>query len=966
MRTSEQLILGLVAHVDAGKTTLAESILYLTGQVRKLGRVDDRDTFLDTHRLERQRGITIFSKQAQAALPDGRSVTLLDTPGHADLSAETERTFQALDAAVLVISASEGVQAQTVTLWKLLGRYRVPTVLFVNKMDLPGTSRERLLSELRSRLSDAIVGFPLTEDAEALETAALCSETLMEEYLETGTVSLEAISEAAAKRRLCPCYFGSARKLTGVTELLQGIAAYFPAKEYPEEFGARAIKIVREADGSRLTYLKVTGGTLPVKTLLDGEKVDQIRLYSGSSYRLLQEAPAGTVCAVTGPHRSFCGQGFGAEGEGMQPSLVPVLSSRIVFPSRVPARTMYEQLLRLTEELPELSVRRQEETGELLVQTMGEVQLEILQSLIRERFGVEVTFGEGAIVYRETVSEPTYGVGHFEPLRHYAEVHLRIDPGERGSGVRVQSLCSEDVLAKNWQRLILTHLQERVHAGVLIGAPLTDVVISLIAGRAHPKHTEGGDFRQATYRAVRNALRRGSCRVLEPVYEYRLELPTEAVGRAMTDLQQRNGTICGPEAAGEGRSVLWGRAPVAELRSYAAQVREYTRGTGLLSLQVAGYEPCQKEAQVISEAGYDPEQDEADPTGSVFCAHGAGYFVPWDEVARHAHVESPATKGERRQEESASERRGAGSGELTISQEEIEEIFLRTYGNRATDKNPWNRPKTCEYGAEPDAGSGKLSDGNGRASVGCGKSSFEGGKSSVGCGELSFESGKSSAGGEKPSAGGGKLSAEDEKSSAGGGKLSAGRGKPPAEREQYLLVDGYNIVFAWEELALLAADNLDAARGRLLDILCNYQGYLGYPVIVVFDAYKVKGNPGEVTRYQNLYVVYTKEAETADQYIEKTVHRIGKKYRVTVATSDALEQLIIWGQGAVRQSARELWEAVRTTHESRMEQHRAEQPRSRYLPFEALGALERTEEAAEQAAGAPENGGETYDLQTGK
>lgn len=903
MRTSEQLILGLVAHVDAGKTTLAESILYLTGQVRRLGRVDDRDTFLDTHRLERQRGITIFSKQAQAALPDGRSVTLLDTPGHADLSAETERTFQALDAAVLVISASEGVQAQTVTLWKLLGRYRVPTVLFVNKMDLPGTSRERLLSELRSRLSDAIVGFPLTVDAEALETAALCSETLMEEYLENGTVSAEAISEAAAKRRLCPCYFGSARKLTGVTELLQGIAAYFPAKEYPEEFGARAIKIVREADGSRLTYLKVTGGTLPVKTLLDGEKVDQIRLYSGSSYRLLQEAPAGTVCAVTGPHRSFCGQGFGAEGEGMQPSLVPVLSSRIVFPSRVPARTMYEQLLRLTEELPELSVRRQEETGELLVQTMGEVQLEILQSLIRERFGVEVTFGEGAIVYRETVSEPTYGVGHFEPLRHYAEVHLRIDPGERGSGVRVQSLCREDVLAKNWQRLILTHLQERVHAGVLIGAPLTDVVISLIAGRAHPKHTEGGDFRQATYRAVRNALRRGSCRVLEPVYEYRLELPTEAVGRAMTDLQQRNGTICGPEAVGEGRSVLWGRVPVVELRSYAAQVREYTRGTGLLSLQVAGYEPCQKEAQVISEAGYDPEQDEADPTGSVFCAHGAGYFVPWDEVARHAHVESPATKGERRQEEGVSERRDAGSGELTISQEEIEEIFLRTYGNRATDKNPWNRPKTREYGAKPDAGSGKL---------------------------------------------------------------SAGRGKPPAEREQYLLVDGYNIVFAWEELALLAAENLDAARGRLLDILCNYQGYLGYPVIVVFDAYKVKGNPGEVTRHQNLYVVYTKEAETADQYIEKTVHRIGKKYRVTVATSDALEQLIIWGQGAVRQSARELWEAVRTTHESRMEQHRAEQPCSRYLPFEALGALERTEEAAERASGAPENGGETYDLQTGK
>lgn len=900
MRSAERMILGLVAHVDAGKTTLAESILYLTGQVRRLGRVDLRDTFLDTHRLERQRGITIFSKQAQAVLPDGRSVTLLDTPGHADLSAETERMFQALDAAVLVISASEGVQAQTVTLWKLLARYRIPTVLFVNKMDLPGTSRERMLSELRSRLSDNIVGFPLTEDEETLETAALCSEALTEEYLEKGSLSAAAVAEAAAKRRLCPCYFGSARKLTGVTELLQGLAAYFPPKEYPEEFGARAIKIVREADGSRLTYLKVTGGTLPVKTLLAGEKVDQIRLYSGASYEPLQEATAGTVCAVTGLRNSFCGQGFGAEGEGMQPSLVPVLSSRIFFPEHVPARTMYEQLLRLTEELPELSVRRQEETGELLVQTMGEVQLEILQSLIGERFGVEVTFGESTIVYRETVNEPTYGVGHFEPLRHYAEVHLRIDPGERGSGVRVQSLCSEDVLAKNWQRLILTHLQERVHAGVLLGAPLTDAVISLIAGRAHPKHTEGGDFRQATYRAVRNALRRGSCRVLEPVYEYRLELPTEAVGRAMTDLQQRNGTVQGPEAAGDGRSVLWGRAPVSEMRTYAAQVREYTRGTGLLSLQAAGYEPCHREAQVIAEAGYDPELDEADPTGSVFCAHGAGYFVPWDEVARYAHVESPATKGERRREERAAERRSAESGELTISQEEIEEIFLRTYGNRATDKNPWNRPKTREYGTE--AGEGNPS------------------------------AAKETDGGKEHREQGGKGSA----------------GKPG--REQYLLVDGYNIVFAWEELARLAADSLDAARGRLLDILCNYQGYLGYPVIVVFDAYKVKGNPGEVTRYQNLHVVYTKEAETADQYIEKTVHRIGKTYRVTVATSDALEQLIIWGQGAVRQSARELWEAVRATHESRMEQHRAGQTRSRYLPFEALGELEQ--------ADLPGNGGE--------
>lgn len=909
MRKAEQLVLGLVAHVDAGKTTLAESILYLNGQVRKLGRVDSGDTFLDNHRLERERGITIFSKQAQSVLPDGRSVTLLDTPGHADFSAETERMFQALDAAVLVISGSEGVQAQTVTLWKLLARYRIPVFLFVNKMDLPGTSREPLLSELRNRLSDTVVGFPLKEETEALETAAVCSERLMEEYLAQGSLSAEAVSEAVAERRLCPCYFGSARQLTGVTELLRGLAAYVPVKEYPEDFGARVIKIVREPDGSRLTYLKVTGGTLPVKTLLGGEKVNQIRLYSGTSYQLLQEAAAGTVCAVTGLQKSVCGQGFGTEGEGLQPSLVPVLSSRIFFPAQIPGPTMYQYLVRLTEELPELSVRQQEETGEILVQMMGEVQLEILQSLIRERYGVEVTFGNSTIVYRETVSEPTVGIGHFEPLRHYAEVHLRIEPGERGSGVRVRSLCSEDMLAKNWQRLILTHLQERVHAGVLLGAPLTDVVISLLAGRAHPKHTEGGDFRQATYRAVRNALRRGSCRLLEPFYEYRLELPTEAVGRAMTDLQQMHGTVQGPEAAGEGRSVLWGRAPVATMRAYAVSVREYTRGTGQLMLSVAGYGPCHNEEQVLAETDYDPERDLANPTGSVFCAHGAGFPVAWDEVERYAHVESPWTKGGRQKEDGAAGRSFGSGGELTISQEEIEEIFLRTYGNRATDKNPWNRPKTREYGTE--AGDGKPS--------AAGEPDGDGGK------ELREQGGKGSA--RKPG------------------------------REQYLLVDGYNIVFAWEELKLLAADNLDAARGRLLDILCNYQGYLGYPVIVVFDAYKVKGNPGEVTRYQNLHVVYTKEAETADQYIEKTVHRIGRKYRVTVATSDALEQLIIWGQGAVRQSARELWEAVQLTHESRMEQHRAAQERTRYLPFEELGASED---------GAIENGGKAHDLHTGK
>ncbi len=874
----EHLIVGLVAHVDAGKTTLAEGILYETGTVRKPGRVDFGDTFLDTHPLEQERGITIFSKQAQVTLPGGERMTLLDTPGHVDFSAETERSLRALDAAILVISGSEGVQAQSLILWELLKRYRIPVILFVNKMDLPGTKRAPILEQLQNRFSDAIQMFPLPANGEVSENLAVCSEALMNEYLEQGTVSPAAVSEAIAERKLFPCYFGSARNLSGIQEMLGGIAGYLPAPDYPKEFGARVIRIVREDDGTRLTQVKITGGSIKVKTLIGEEKINQIRIYSGNSYTLLQEAYAGTVCSLTGLSESYAGQGFGTEGAGVQPSLSPVLSCRVFYSDSVPAPTMYQHLQRLTEELPELSVRYQQETGEILVRVMGEVQLEILQKLIRERFAVTVSFGESSIVYQETVEEPCIGIGHFEPLRHYAEVHVKIEPGERGSGVRVRSLCSEDVLAKNWQRLILTHLQERVHVGVLLGAPLTDVVISLMAGRAHPKHTEGGDFRSAAYRAVRNALMNGRSRILEPMYTYRLELPTEAVGRAMTELQQMGAAMEGPEPLADGRSVLSGTAPVAAMQGYAMRVREYTKGEGRLSLSVSGYDLCKKEAEVLAASAYDPERDFANPAGSVFCAHGSGYAVEWRQVADYAHVEMPWTKaGREAAEEKAAAGRRAEVGEMTITQDEIEEIFERTYGNRAKDRNPWNRPKVRDYDEERRTPEPK----------------------------------------EAPT---------DTANPAPTKKASA-------VTERYLLVDGYNIVFAWEDLSALAKENLDAARGRLLDILSNYQGYLGYPVIVVFDAYKVKGNPGEVTTYQNLHVVYTKEAETADQYIEKTVHRMAKKYQVTVATSDALEQLIIWGEGAIRQSARELYEAVCLTHANRMEQYRAEQRKERYLPF---------------------------------
>ena len=878
------ICIGLLAHVDAGKTTLAEGILYLQGKLRKLGRVDHKDAFLDTYDLERARGITIFSKQALETLGD-RKVTLLDTPGHVDFSAEMERTLQVLDAAVLVISGADGVQGHVETLWRLLRRYEIPVFLFVNKMDQPGTDRRKLLAELKERLDSRCVDFGADQDEETyLENVAVCDEVLMEEYLETGGLRENAIAAAIEDREVYPCYFGSALKLFGVEELLDGIGRFAgPAAEAGEFFGARVFKISRDAQGSRLTHMKITGGSLQVKGLINGEKADQIRIYSGTGYELADRVEAGTVCAVTGLKDTFCGQGLGCEEEGVLPLLEPVLTYRIELPPDCDVHRMLGQLKQLEEEIPELHIVWKEAVREIHAQVMGEVQIEILKSLIRERFAVNVEFGTGSIVYKETIAETMEGIGHFEPLRHYAEVHLLLEPGERGSGLQFASSCSEDVLDRNWQRLILTHLEERQHPGVLIGAEITDMRITLINGRAHLKHTEGGDFRQATYRAVRQGLRKAACILLEPVYEFTLELPTDMIGRAMTDIQKMQGSFETPVTEGE-TSVLRGKAPVAAMQGYQTEVHSYTRGRGRLACVLGGYEPCHNAEEIVEQSGYDPEGDPDNPTGSVFCAHGAGFVVDWDQVDAYAHLEPLSRKqpaGEA-DEDAASEysesvpaglRRSLGksAGERGgsadyVTREELEEIFNRTYGGADRERKRYYHSKPAErIDLAPQY---------------------------------------------KP--------------------------RPKVKQEEYLLVDGYNIIFAWEELRQLAEVNIDSARDKLMDILCNYQGYRKCTLILVFDAYKVKGNPGNVTRYHNIYVVYTKEAETADQYIEKAVHDIGRKYQVTVATSDALEQMIIWGQGAVRMSALGLREEVDKASREIRETWQEQLPTEKNRPFEKL------------------------------
>ena len=859
--------IGIVAHVDAGKTTLSESMLYHAGAIRKLGRVDHKDAFLDTDQMERERGITIFSKQAVFRWKD-RTITLLDTPGHVDFSAEMERVLQVLDCAVLVVSGADGVQGHTQTLWKLLKRYHIPTFLFVNKMDQEGTDGEKLLKELRKRFGENVVPFVdiMTESdcpggkvylhtkegavEEVLEELAVCEDDMMEEYLEEGRISLDKVQKAVADRQVFPCYFGSALHSQGVEELLDGLDLYIKDKTYPAEFGAKVYKIARDNQGNRLTYLKVTGGRLKVKDVVEGlnEKINQIRIYSGEKFEAVQKVEAGRVCAVTGLENTRPGQGIGAEEESDLPVLEPVLTYQILLPDDCDVHKMLLNLKILEEEEPELHIVWEEQTSEIHVQLMGDVQIEILQRMIKERFGVLVEFGEGSIVYKETITAPVEGVGHFEPLRHYAEVHLRLEPGERGSGMQFAAECSEDILDRNWQRLVLTHLEEKEHKGVLTGSPITDMKITLTSGRAHQKHTEGGDFRQATYRAVRQGLKKADSILLEPYYEFRMELPSENVGRAMTDIQNMSGKF-GTPMIEEETTVLTGSAPVSLMRGYQKEFTAYTGGRGRMAVSLKGYDICHNQEEVLAASTYDSEADLANPTGSVFCAHGAGFVVDWDEVEEYMHMEHTLESGnddEMDVMEVTLPKRRHSSIELT--QEELDEIYVRTPDPK---KNRSTGPVTV------------------RAK------------------EKTREPGSAY---------------QDPKWEA--------RRRAKAGTEEYLLVDGYNIIFSWEELKELSERDIGAARGKLADILSNYQGFRKCTLILVYDAYKVEGNPGEVMKYHNIYIVYTKEAETADQYIEKTVRRIAKNADVTVATSDGLEQVIIMGQGAHRMSAPGLKEEV--------------------------------------------------------
>ena len=867
-KPEKQITMGILAHVDAGKTTLSEGILYTCKAIRKLGRVDHQDAFLDTNTLERNRGITIFSKQAECTLGEF-GMTFLDTPGHVDFSAEMERTLQILDYAILVISGADGVQGHTETLWRLLSRYQIPVFLFINKMDKPGTDREALLAEVKEKLDANCVEFSADQtDEEWKEQVAVCDEQVMEAYLEGEEISREQIRQMIRERKLFPCYFGSALKMTGVEEFLDDLKLRIRETSYPETFGAKIYKITRDNQGERLTHMKITGGTLKVKSVLSNgrpgetgegiwqEKVNQIRIYSGEKYTMVSEVKAGTVCAVTGLTATYPGQGLGSEQASDMPVLEPVLSYRIGLPTEVNVHQALLQLRQLEEEEPLLHIVWNETLGEIYAQVMGEVQIEILKSLIKERFGMAVTFDEGNIVYKETILEPVEGVGHFEPLRHYAEVHLLLEPGETGSGLIFAADCSEDVLDRNWQRLILTHLEEREHKGVLIGAPITDMKITLLTGRAHIKHTEGGDFRQATYRAVRQGLRKAKSQLLEPYYEFRLEVPSEQVGRSMTDIQKMLGEFDPPKTEGE-MTVLTGSAPVVTMRDYQKEVISYTSGRGRLSCTLKGYYPCHNQEEVVEAVGYDPEADLENPTGSVFCAHGAGFVVNWDQVEEYMHVESgwnaPAGQETKPEKPVTAKNWKEENEKYLATEKELEEIFERTYG------------PIRKLGEEPPAG---------RSVKGWKKSRRD------------------------PLEGYGKSTSDYKQK------------KTPDGEKEYLLVDGYNIIFAWEDLKELAAVNIDGAREKLMDILCNYQGFKKSTLILVFDAYKVKGNPGSVETYHNIHVVYTKEAETADQYIEKTVHEIGRKYRVTVATSDQLEQVIILGQGGQRMSARELLEDV--------------------------------------------------------
>ena len=938
--TEGNIAVGILAHVDAGKTTLAEGLLFAAGKLRKMGRVDHKDAFLDTYSLEKQRGITIFSKQARLTV-GSRNITLLDTPGHVDFSPEMERTLMVLDYAILVISAADGIQGHVLTLWRLLKHYSIPVFIFVNKMDQVGCEKAALLSQLKETFSDSCIDFTQQND-EFYEEAATCSEEALEEYLETGRTGDALIRKAIAARQIFPCFFGSALHLDGVNEFLKALDNYLLVPEYPDAFGARIFKISRDERGERLTYLKITGGSLKVKTLLSGpaynssefyeytspdppsgtlsdsgqwhEKVNQIRIYDGSKYELVDEAKAGSICAVTGLSLTHPADGLGIESGRPSMQLVPVLTYRILLPEGCDAHKCAMDLKQLEEEEPRLNMVWKEETGEIHVQVMGEVQLEILKSLIKERYGLDVEFGAGSIIYKETIRGTVEGVGHFEPLRHYAEVHLLLESGERGSGMVFAADCSEDLLDKNWQRLIMTHLMEKRHIGTLTGSELTDMKITLKSGRAHPKHTEGGDFRQATYRAVRQGLMQAESVLLEPYYAFRLEVPSEMTGRAMNDLQR----MCGrfdPAQQSQNMTVFTGTAPVSAMREYPVEVASYTRGTGRISCEFSGYDICHNADEVILKTPYDAERDTENPSSSVFCTHGSGYIVPWDKVPEYMHLESvlkkaaPDVSAFKTAPQKAASSKAAYAGE-----KELKEIFERTYGsgtyarsNRELIYRPENKRKS-NYSYEYDD---------------------------------AYDDG-----------------AEDIRKKSGHAAHEKTYSYTPP-KEKYLFVDGYNIIFAWDELKSLAQASIDAARDRLTEILCNYQAYRGMTLILVFDGYRVKGNPGESYKYHTLDVVFTKEGENADQYIERTVSRIGKKYDVTVATSDNLEQLSIFSHGARRMSAAELYREIESMSAELRSKYLENTPKTNRRLFDELSEetikkLEAIRLAAQEEKNEPE------------
>jgi len=833
----KKLVVGILAHVDAGKTTLSESLLYLSGKIRKLGRVDNKDAYLDTYELERARGITIFAKQAVFETGE-LQVTLLDTPGHVDFSAEMERTLQVLDYAILVISGADGVQGHTKTLWKLFDLYNIPVFLFINKMDQNGTDKDKLMEELKKQLNEGCVEFGQADKNIFYDQLAMCDEVLMETFLETGSIEKDQISAAVKERKVFPCYFGSALRLIGIEQFMRGVEDYTLTKTYPDEFGARIFKVTRDEQGNRLTHMKLTGGRLKARDVLTNgiweEKVNQIRIYSGQKYETVSEIDAGSVVAVTGLSQAKPGEGLGIEKAAMTPLLEPVLLYRIILPEGCDPRLMLPKLRQIEEEEPELHIAWDEQLQEIQVQVMGEVQLEILKSLIQSRFGVDVDFDDGRIVYKETIANTVEGVGHFEPLRHYAEVHLLLEPLERGSGLKFEIDCDEEVLGKSWQRLVLTHLKEKVHKGVLTGSEITDMKITLVSGRAHNKHTEGGDFREATYRAVRQGLKEAQSVLLEPYYSFELELPEKMVGRAMTDIEKMHG-VCKISKISGDTAVLVGSAPVITMRNYQKEVNAYTKGLGRLFCSLKGYEPCHNAQEVIERIGYDSERDVENPTGSIFCEHGAGFFVSWDKVKDYMHVESYFSR--ERDEEETYQSPANYQDARAISLEEIEHIINRTFYANQGKKSAWKRQK----------------------------SDIESYYKTVRQGSA-----------------------------------------PKEEKEEFLLVDGYNIIYAWQELKELADENMDGAKMKFLDALCNYQLLRRCRVIVVFDAYRVEGHREEVIDYYNIHMVYTREAQTADQYIEKFAHDNKKNYNITVATSDGLQQMIVRGEGCALLSAREL------------------------------------------------------------